>query len=90
MLRIERFRNEATVFRLIGRMNADNVAEVQALFESEAEDRLIVLDLKDLTLVDLRCHAFIRESRSGIRYGSRHCGDFKLCGSPSSFADRPI
>jgi anti-anti-sigma regulatory factor len=52
MLRIERDAIAADVFRLIGHMNAENVAELQSLFQSESKDRQIVLDLKDLTLVD--------------------------------------
>jgi hypothetical protein len=40
------------VFTLSGRMDAENVAEMKALFGSEPKGRCIVLDLKDLTLVD--------------------------------------
>jgi len=35
-----------------GRMNAEEVAEMEALLRSEAVNREVVLDLKDLTLVD--------------------------------------
>ena len=52
MLRIERLANGVGVFRLIGRLNVENVAELQSLFELESKDRQIILDLKDLTLVD--------------------------------------
>jgi len=40
------------VLTLIGRMDAENVAELETAFASESKDRQIVLDLKDLTLVD--------------------------------------
>lgn len=52
MLRIERVANGVAVFRLIGRLNVENVAELQSLFQLESKDRLMILDLKDLTLVD--------------------------------------
>ena len=52
MLRIQRAANGEVVFTLFGRMDADNVGELEALFGSEAKGRGITLDLKDLTLVD--------------------------------------
>ena len=52
MLRIQRSANGEVVFTLSGRMDAENVAEMQTLFGSEPKGRRIVLDLKDLTLVD--------------------------------------
>jgi anti-anti-sigma regulatory factor len=52
MLKIQRAANGHVVFTVSGRMDAENVAELKALFASEAKGRGIVLDLKDLTLVD--------------------------------------
>ena len=55
MLKIQRAANGEVVFRLIGRMDTENVAELEEVFGLEALDvkrRSIVLDLKDLTLVD--------------------------------------
>ena len=52
MLKIQRSANGQVVFTLSGRMNAENIAELETLFRSEAEDRSIVLDLKDLTIVN--------------------------------------
>jgi len=55
MLKIQRAANGEVVFRLIGRMDAENVVELEEVFGLEALDvkrRSIVLDLKDLTLVD--------------------------------------
>jgi anti-anti-sigma regulatory factor len=52
MLKVQRAANGEVVFTLSGRMNAENVAELKTLFASEGKDRRIVLDLKDLTLVD--------------------------------------
>ena len=52
MLKIQRTANGEVVFRVSGRMDTENVGELKALFASEAKGRGIVLDLKDLTLVD--------------------------------------
>ena len=52
MLRIQRSANGEVVFTLSGRMDAENVAELKTLFRSEERGRRLVLDLKDLTLVD--------------------------------------
>ena len=51
MLKIRRSANEQVVFALSGRMAQDDIAELEALISSEAQDRSIVLDLKDVTLV---------------------------------------
>jgi anti-anti-sigma regulatory factor len=52
MLKITRAANGEVVWTLSGRMDAENVIELKSLFKSEAEGRRIVLDLRDLTLVD--------------------------------------
>jgi len=52
MLKINRAVNREVLFALSGRMAAENVAELKTLFESEAEDRPIILDLENITLVD--------------------------------------
>jgi anti-anti-sigma regulatory factor len=52
MLKIQRVTNGQVVFTVSGRMDAENVAELKELIDAEARDRRIVLDLKDLTLVD--------------------------------------
>jgi anti-anti-sigma regulatory factor len=52
MLKIQRYANGEVVLSLIGRMDVENVAELKNAFASEAKGRHIVLDLKDLTLVD--------------------------------------
>jgi anti-anti-sigma regulatory factor len=60
MLRIERSTNGEVVLRLSGRMNAENVSELETLFRSEAQGRHIALDLKDLTLVDQEAVRFLK------------------------------
>jgi hypothetical protein len=51
MLKIRRSANGQVVFALSGRIAQDDVAGLEALITSEARDRPIVLDLKDVTLV---------------------------------------
>jgi anti-anti-sigma regulatory factor len=52
MLKVRRAVNGEVAFTVSGRMSAENVAELRSLFASEGKGRRIVLDLKDLTLVD--------------------------------------
>ena len=52
MLRIQRSANGEVVFKISGRIDEENVPELNVLFKTEANGRRIVLDLKDLTLVD--------------------------------------
>jgi hypothetical protein len=59
MLKIQRSSNGPVVFKLSGRMEAENVAELKILFKSEGEGRGIALDLKDLTLVDREAVLFL-------------------------------
>ena len=59
MLKINRAANGEVVFTLSGRMDAENVAEMKTLVESEADGSPIVLDLKDLTLVDREAVRFL-------------------------------
>ncbi len=50
MLRIQRTDNGDVVFTLSGRIDKENIAELEALIGAEGKDRRIVLDLKDMTL----------------------------------------
>ncbi len=59
MLKIQRAANGEVVFTLSGRMSSENSAELRELFRSEAKGRRIVLDLKDLTLVDRDAVSFL-------------------------------
>jgi len=52
MLRIERSENGEVVFTLSGQMDSDTMADLERLIDSEAKGRGVVLNLKDLTLVD--------------------------------------
>jgi anti-anti-sigma regulatory factor len=59
MLKITKASNGEVVFRLSGRMDAENLGEMQAMLGAESGDN-IVLDLKDLTLVDQDVVSFLR------------------------------
>ena len=52
MLKVRRVANEHAVFTLSGRMDAESIAELEALIGAEPNGSVIVLDLKDLTLVN--------------------------------------
>jgi anti-anti-sigma regulatory factor len=60
MLKITRAANGEVVFKLSGRMGAENISELEKLISAEASGRRIVLDLKDLTLVDQDAVSFLR------------------------------
>ena len=59
MLRIQRSANGEVVFTLSGRMDEEDIAELETLIRSEANGRRIVLDLKNLTLVGQDAIAFL-------------------------------
>jgi anti-anti-sigma regulatory factor len=59
MLKIQRSSNGEVIFRLAGRLNEEHVGEMEALLKSETVTREVVLDLKDLTLVDRDAARFL-------------------------------
>jgi ABC-type transporter Mla MlaB component len=61
MLRIQRQAKGDFVFRISGRLNGENLAELRTLIEAEAADQRIVLDLQGLTLVDSDAITFLAE-----------------------------
>jgi anti-anti-sigma regulatory factor len=68
MLRIQREANGEVVLRISGRLDGENLAELKKQIESEGADRGIVLDLRELTLVDQDAVRFLRQAEShGIR-----------------------
>jgi anti-anti-sigma regulatory factor len=68
MLKIQRSSNEQIIYTLIGRMEAERVAELEALLKSETGTQQIVLDLKDLTLVDRDAVRFLENCEAdGIK-----------------------
>ena len=68
MLRIERSANGEGVLAVSGRMDAENLIELKNLIDAEAAGHSIVLDLKELTLVDRDAVRFLEQCDSnGIR-----------------------
>jgi anti-anti-sigma regulatory factor len=60
MLKITKAINGEAVIKLSGRMGTENLRELETLLSAEASGRRIVLDLKDLTLVDQDAVSFLR------------------------------
>ena len=60
MLKIQRKANGDVVFTVVGRLEPDNVGELLQLLAVEPAGRPIVLDLKDLVLVDREAVRFLR------------------------------
>jgi hypothetical protein len=59
MLRIHRSENGDVVFTLSGQMDEEPIAELEKLISSEPNGRRIILDLKDLTLVNENAISFL-------------------------------
>jgi hypothetical protein len=72
MLRITRSTNGEVLFKLSGRMGTENVSELEILVTKEADGRRIVLDLKDLTLVDQDAVSFLQRCE-GDRIQLKNC-----------------
>jgi anti-anti-sigma regulatory factor len=67
MLKIQRKANGDVVLTLSGRLEADNESELSALLAAEPPGRAVVLDLKDVVLVDRDMVRFLRAcKREGI------------------------
>jgi hypothetical protein len=61
MLKIQRSSTgQEVVFVLSGRMDAENLGQLETLLRKEASDSRTVLDSKDLTLVDQDVVSFLR------------------------------
>jgi NH3-dependent NAD+ synthetase len=65
MLRVQRSANRHVVLTLSGRIDSENVAELDTLLRSEANGRGLVLDLKDLTLVSQDAVRFLERCEAG-------------------------
>ena len=68
MLRITRRANGEVVFKVSGRIETENIAELEALLSGETSRRSIILDLSDITLVDQDVVNFLRHCETdGIK-----------------------
>jgi anti-anti-sigma regulatory factor len=61
MLRIQRSGDGEVVFKLSGRIDEENVAELRALVGAEVRGQHMVLDLEDVTLVGQEGITFLAE-----------------------------
>jgi len=60
VLKIQRLANGQVVFKLSGRIEAGDVKELQELLVLETAGRKVVLDLKDVTLVNQDAVTFLQ------------------------------
>ena len=75
MLKIQRKANGEVVFTVSGRLQADNVNQVSALLAAEVSGQTLVLDLKDVVLVDRHTVRFLRAiERDGVAL--RNCAPY--------------
>jgi anti-anti-sigma regulatory factor len=75
MLKISSTANGATVFAVSGHLNSENLVELQNLIDAETQDHRIVLDLKELTLVDQKVVRYLKRCESkGIEL--RNCSAY--------------
>jgi len=72
MLRIQREANGEVVLKISGRLAGENLGELKKLIDSEGGGRRIILDLRELTLVDHEAVGFLRDcDTDGITF--RNC-----------------
>ena len=64
MLRIQREANGEVVLKISGRLDGENLAELKELIQPEGSGRRVVLDLRELTLVDQEAVRFLEQSDS--------------------------
>jgi len=64
MLRIQREANGQVVLRISGRLDGENVAELKKLIQAEGAGWRIVLDLRELALVDQGAVRFLEQCDS--------------------------
>jgi anti-anti-sigma regulatory factor len=68
MFKITRVSNGEVIFKLSGQLGGESIGELEALISAETSDRRIVLDLKDLRLVDQDIVSFLkRREADGIQ-----------------------
>jgi len=64
MLRIQREANGVVVLRISGHLAGENLGELKKLIGSEGAGQSIILDLRELTLVDHEAVRFLGECDS--------------------------
>jgi hypothetical protein len=75
MLKVQRTANGKVVFAVSGRLEADSLSELAALLALEPLTRGVILELKDLVLVDRDGIGFLRAcAQKGIEL--RNCPQY--------------
>lgn len=75
MLIIQKTSNSQVVFSLSGRMEDEHMTQLKALIRSEANERNVVLDRKNLTLAGQKDITFLERCEAdGITL--RHCAPY--------------
>jgi hypothetical protein len=75
MLKVQRTANGKVVFAVSGRLEADSLRELAALLAQESSTRAVILELRDLDLVDRDGVGFLRAcSERGIEL--RNCPQY--------------
>lgn len=64
MLRIQREANGQVVLRISGRLDGEDLDELKELIQSEGSGRRVVLDLRELALVDQEAVRFLEQCDS--------------------------
>ena len=64
MLKIQRTGNHKVILSLIGRLGLEEIAELKKVLAAEPNGSRLVLDLKELTLVDREGVIFLGECRA--------------------------
>jgi anti-anti-sigma regulatory factor len=64
MLRIQREANGQVVLRISGRLDAEDLPELKKLIQSEGSGRRVVLELRELMLVDQEAVRFLEQCDS--------------------------
>jgi anti-anti-sigma regulatory factor len=72
MLKIQRSANGDVVFTVSGRLDAESAANLSVMLAAEPAGRRLVLDLKDVTLVDREAVRILR-AREGDGISLRNC-----------------
>lgn len=65
MLRIRRTESGPILFTLSGRIRTEDIKELEEVFAAEKSGRQLVLDLRDVTLVNEDAVSFLRRCEAG-------------------------
>jgi hypothetical protein len=75
MLKVQRTANGEIVFAVSGQLGADSLCELSTLLALESPTRAVILELKDLVLVDRDAVGFLRScAEKGIEL--RNCPQY--------------